>query len=138
MPGTTAHALEAVRAALAERPGVIAAYLFGSTARGAPEPADLDIAVMFDSAADAFAEVLALQVELERRAGVPMDVHDFGTLPSDLQFRVLDEGVLLCDVDAVERRRRAVRAQLEYYDFKPYLERIQRGALLRVAAQDRR
>jgi predicted nucleotidyltransferase len=116
------------------RDGVVAAYLFGSAARGVAEPGDLDIAVMFASGVDSFEAALALQVDLERELDVPVDVHDFDALPSDLQFRVLNDGIVLVDADRPARVRREVAAQLMYYDFKPYLDRIRRGAVRRIAS----
>jgi uncharacterized protein len=116
------------------RAGVVAAYVFGSVARGVAEPGDLDIAVMFAPERDGFEEALALHVDLERQLDFPVDVHDFDTLPSDLQFRVLKEGIVLVDTDRRARVRREVTAQLMYYDFKPYLDRIRQGAVRRLAA----
>lgn len=127
-------AVDVLRAALGQRPGIVAAYLFGSAARGAPDARDLDIAVMFTEGSDSFRDALALQVELELRVDFPVDVHDFDALPVDFQFRVLAEGKVLVDRDHSARLRRHVKAQMEYYDFKPYLDRIQAGALRRMAA----
>jgi predicted nucleotidyltransferase len=127
--------VDAARDLLASRDGVVAAYLFGSSAKGATEPGDLDIAVMFTAGVDGFATALELQVDLERRLDFPVDVHDFDGLPSDLQFRVLQEGIVLVDADRQSRIRREVTAQLLYYDFKPYLDRIRAGALRRIASR---
>jgi predicted nucleotidyltransferase len=123
---------DAARQLLSSRDGIVAAYLFGSAARGAAEPGDLDIAVMFAPGVDGFEAALALHVELERQLDFPVDVHDFDALPSDLQFRVLDDGIVLVDVDRRARTRREVTAQLMYYDFKPYLDRIRQGAVRRM------
>lgn len=131
-PGVQGH-VDAAREVLASREGVVAAYLFGSAARGAVEPGDLDIAVMFAPGVDGFEAALTLHVELERRLDFPVDVHDFDALPSDLQFRVLQEAIVLVDNDRRARIRREVTAQLMYYDFKPYLDRIRQGAVRRLA-----
>ena len=126
--------IEIVSEVLSARPSVVAAYLFGSAARRSPQPGDLDIAVMLTGDADGLGEAVALNVELERRLDFPTDVHDFDALPLDLQFRVLDEGVILVDRDPPARVRREIAAQLAYYDFRPYLDRIRDGALRRVAS----
>lgn len=132
---TVEAAVDVVQAVLAQRSGVVATYLFGSAARGAPDARDLDLAVMFADGVDGFREALYLQVELETKVDFPVDVHDFAALPVDFQFRVLDEGRVVIDHDHRERVRRDVRTQAEYYDFKPYLDRIQAGALRRMAAK---
>jgi predicted nucleotidyltransferase len=127
-------ALDAVRTVLAQHPHIVAAYLFGSTARGVADPSDLDIAVMFAEAVDGFREALTLHVELEKQVAFPVDIHDFDSLPSDFQFRVLHEGDVLIDRDHGARLRRHVKAQNEYFDFKPYLDRIRAGAMRRAMA----
>jgi predicted nucleotidyltransferase len=126
--------VDTARELVASRDGVVAAYLFGSAARGVADPGDLDIAVMFAPQVDGFTAAVALQVDLERALDFPVDVHDFDALPSDVQFRVLDEGMVLVDADRRARARRAVTAQLMYYDFKPYLDRIRQGAVRRLAS----
>lgn len=88
---------------------------------------------MFTEGSDGFREALGLQVGLESKVDFPVDVHDFDALPVDLQFRVVSEGKVLTDRDHGARLRRHVKAQMEYYDFKPYLDRIQAGALRRMA-----
>lgn len=124
--------VDAARTLLRARDDVVAAYLFGSAARGVAEPGNLDIAVMFASGIDGFEAALALHVDLELHLDFPVDAHDFDALPSDLQFRVLQEGIVLVDADRRARIRREVTAQLMYYDFKPYLDRIRQGALRRL------
>jgi predicted nucleotidyltransferase len=134
-PSPRLHELaDAARRLLASRGGVAAVYLFGSAARGVTDPGDLDIAVMFAPGVDGFEAALALQVDLERELDFPVDVHDFDALPSDLQFRVLEDGIVLIDADRRTRARREVAAQLMYYDFKPYLDRIREGAVRRMAS----
>jgi uncharacterized protein len=102
------------------------------------DPGDLDIAVMFAPGVDGFEAALALHVDMERQIDFPVDVHDFDALPSDLQFRVLKEGIVLVDNDPRARVRREVTAQLMYYDFKPYLDRIRQGAVRRLASSQQR
>jgi len=51
---------ERARRLVASRDGIVAAYLFGSAARGEAEPGDLDIAVMFARGVDGFEAALAL------------------------------------------------------------------------------
>jgi predicted nucleotidyltransferase len=118
---------------LAARPEVVAAYVFGSTVTGAEDPGDVDLAVLFARAPD-LRSLLDLQTDLERRAAVPVDLHDFDRLPVDLQFRVVREGVVLVDHHPATRVRREVRVLNDYNDFKPYLDRLRRAARSRLAA----
>jgi uncharacterized protein YutE (UPF0331/DUF86 family) len=89
---------------------------------------------MFALGVDGFDAALGLHVDLERRLAFPVDVHDFDGLPSDLQFRVLREGIVLVDADRRARVRREVTAQLAYDDFKPYLDRVRQGAVRRLTS----
>lgn len=125
--------LERLIDVLDSRPDVTAAYLFGSTVTSGTEPGDIDVAVTFDPDADLPA-LLALQVELETRVGVPVDLHDFDRLPVDLQFRVVQEGVVLVDRHPPTRRRREIKVLNAYNDFKPYLDRLRAATRGRLAA----
>jgi predicted nucleotidyltransferase len=137
-PEQTQDKIDQVRRVIGIRSGLVAAYLYGSTARGAVDPGDLDVAVMFEPEVDGFSEALALNVDLELATSRPADVHDFAALPVDIQFRVLCEGIVVVDNDTRTRVRREVAAQLAYYDFQPYLDRIRNASVERVVAGARR
>lgn len=130
-------AVASIRELLGSYPDVVAAYLFGSAAKGAAEPSDIDIAVLFERPAD-LAALLALQGDLEREADVPVDLHDLDRLPVDLQFRVLQEGVVLVDRDQPTRVRREIQVLNDYNDFKPYLDRLRAAARTRLSEKTRR
>lgn len=130
-------AVASVRDLLGSHPEVVAAYLFGSTAKGAAEPGDLDIAVLFERATD-LAALLVLQGDLERSADMPVDLHDLDRLPVDMQFRVVQEGVVLVDRDLPLRVRREIRILNDYNDFKPYLDRLRSATRTRLSESARR
>jgi uncharacterized protein YutE (UPF0331/DUF86 family)/predicted nucleotidyltransferase len=125
-------AIADVRDLLASRHEVIAAYLFGSAAKGASEPRDLDVAVLFTRPAD-LTELLTLQVELERAADMPVDLHDLDRLPVELQFRVVQEGAVILDRDPPVRVRREIRILNDHNDLKPYLDRLRSATRTRLA-----
>jgi predicted nucleotidyltransferase len=129
------RAIRRLEEALWGREEVVTAYLFGSAAdRSAHrEPQDLDVAVVFiDSVVDPFREALHLQVMAERAAGFPVDLQAFDAMPVDVRFRVIDTGQVLVERDPICRIRSEARVMLEYYDFKPYLDRIRKAALARA------
>lgn len=127
-----ATAVSDLAAALAARPEVVTAYVFGSTIHGAAAPRDLDVAVVVRPPAGLDA-LLRVQVELERAVAVPIDLHDLERLPVDLAFRVVREGEVLVDRDPAARVRREIELLHAYHDFAPHLERIRAGTRQRLA-----
>jgi predicted nucleotidyltransferase len=108
-------------ARLAEVPGLVAAYLFGSHARGEAKPAsDVDVALWMRSAPTKLDDLqLDLAADLERELGAPVDVVILNGAPSDLVHRVLRDGVLLVERDRSARVRLEVRARNDYFDLLP-------------------
>ena len=116
----------------AERGGILAAYLFGSVARGtASARSDVDVAILYAVPPPATLEGLPL--DLERRigtlAGCPAQVIVLNTAPVGLIHRVLRDGVLLLDRDPSARIRFEVRAHNEFFDLQPILARYRRRPL---------
>lgn len=106
--------------------GVVAAYLFGSFARGsATESSDVDVAILLDRDPPRTFESLSLRVEgdLERLVGRPAQIVVLNRAPVDLVHRVLRDGVLLLDRGRAARIRFEVRARAEYFDLLPLLRR---------------
>ena len=100
---------------------LVAAYLFGSVARGeAHRSSDVDLAVLYRSAPPSTLEGLGtsllLQDTLEKGLGRRVDVIALNTAPADLVQRVLRDGELLIDRDPVLRVRFEVRARLAFLD----------------------
>lgn len=126
----------ALRAVLADRDGVVSAYLFGSTARGtATSRSDVDVAVLFRPAPPSTVSGLRLDLAaaLERRLRRPVQLVVLNRAPCDLTHRVLRDGILVLDRDPVARIRFEVRTRNEYFDLKPFLDRYRRAAAARPA-----
>lgn len=110
-------------------PGLHAAYLFGSVARGEARPdSDVDVAVLFPSPPP---QTLAGQPflvasELESILGRRVDVVVLNTAPVDLVHRVLRDGVLLMQPDPSARIAFEVRARNQYFDLLPILRTYRR------------
>jgi uncharacterized protein len=115
---------ETLRAALEECDGsVVAAWLFGSVARGtAHARSDVDVAVLRtrDEAPRELADLpLDLEDDLARRLRRRVQVVDVGRAPADLVHRVLRDGVLLVDRDRARRVRFEVASRNRYFDMAP-------------------
>jgi uncharacterized protein len=112
--------------------GIVAAYLFGSVARGtAGARSDVDVAVLFEAAPPATLEGLPLDLEnqIARRVGRPAQVVVLNTAPVGLIHRVLRDGVLVFDRAPNARIRFEVRARNEFFDLQPILARYRRRPL---------
>jgi predicted nucleotidyltransferase len=126
-----AAAEQALRACFArEHHGVVAAYLYGSVARGTSRSgSDVDIAVLYagDPPVSLAGLPLGLEAELERLLGVPVQVVVLNRAPVDLIHRVLRDGALLVDRDPSARIRFEVKARNEFFDLQPILARYRAG-----------
>lgn len=116
---------------LARAPGdVLAAYLFGSHARGtAREQSDVDVALLLTRAPapTLMAQPFAIEDELRGLLGRTVQVVILNTAPPDLVHRILRDGALLIDRDPAARIRFEVRARNAYFDLRPFLERYRRA-----------
>jgi len=102
--------------------GVLAAYLFGSVARGGAGPkSDVDVGILFaaDPPATLNAPQFAIEAALERLLGSPVQVVALNRAPADLVHRVLRDGRLVLDRDRAARIRFEVRSRNEYFDMAP-------------------
>lgn len=104
---------------------VVAAWLFGSVARGeARSRSDVDVAVLLDAPPRTLSALpLDLEDRLERALGRPVQVVVVNEAPVDLVHRVLRDGVLLLDRNPARRVRFEVRKRNEYFDLLPHLRR---------------
>jgi predicted nucleotidyltransferase len=112
------------------KPGLIAAWLFGSVARGtAAARSDVDVALLFrrDPPRTLAGRQLLMASELEEILKRPVDVVVLNHASCDLVHRVLRDGRLLLDRDARTRVTFEVRRRAEYFDFKPYLDLYRRA-----------
>jgi predicted nucleotidyltransferase len=102
----------------------LAAYLFGSRARGtAAEGSDVDVAVLYAEAPAPGLDGLDLEADLERALGLPVQLVVLNAAPVDLVHRVLRDGHLLVDRDPGRRIRFEVKARNEFFDLQPTLAR---------------
>lgn len=125
--------LSALSAELASRPGVLLAYLFGSAARGAEGPNDLDVAVLLDlppgvrASAD---ELTGLCADIEGRLGLaPVDLRSLGECPLYFQDLVTRTG--RCVFERAPGLRAAYEGALlsEFLEFRPVLEAYNRAMI---------
>ncbi len=106
--------------------GLVAAYLFGSAARGTAGPrSDIDVAMLYRTTPPPTLEGLPLDLEgrLERLLGHPVQVVVLNTAPVGLVHRILRDGLLVLDQDPRARIRFEVRARNEFFDLQPILSR---------------
>lgn len=109
--------------------GVDVAYLFGSEARGASGPeSDVDVAILYSDEPPATLDspARALEAELERLLGRPVEIVVLNSAPVDLVHRVLRDGRLVFEGNRSARIAFEVRARNEYFDLLPILDRYRR------------
>jgi uncharacterized protein len=107
-------------------PAVVAAYLFGSVARGTAGPhSDVDLALLLETSPPPTIEghLFDYEAELERRLGAPVQLVVLNHAPPDLIHRVLRDGRVVLDRDASARIRFEVKSRNEYFDLLPFLRR---------------
>jgi predicted nucleotidyltransferase len=107
-------------------PAVIAAYMFGSIARGTAGPrSDVDLAMLLSAPPPPTLEgrLFDYEAELERTLRAPVQIVVLNHAPPDLIHRVLRDGRLLLDRDASARIQFEVKSRNEYFDLLPFLRR---------------
>ena len=108
---------------------LVAAYLFGSVARGTDSSSsDVDVGILLRTAPSGDLNDLRFELEgnLERALGQRTQVVVLNNAPPDLLHRVLRDGRLLLECDRAARIRFEVRARNEYFDLLPILNRYRR------------
>lgn len=138
-PGPVDPALpERLTRALDPRAEILEAYVFGSRARGdANRESDIDVAVYIDeerAEAGPFGYQADLTSHLMGALGTnAVDVVILNRAPPLLYHRVLRDGVRLLSRDLRATTTRAGQALSRYFDFLPYLEKM--DAARRFAAR---
>jgi len=105
---------------------IVAAYLFGSHARGTPGPkSDVDVAVLYARRPPGKlgSDPMVLEGECERALRCPVDVVVLNSVSVDLAIRVLRGGKLLIENDRGARIRFEVKTRNEFFDLAPILRR---------------
>jgi predicted nucleotidyltransferase len=108
---------------------LVAAYLFGSVARGTDRAdSDVDVAILLRSRPSEALDGVRSTVEgaLERALGRRCQLVLLNTAPPDLVHRVLRDGRPLVDREPAARIAFEVRARNEYFDLLPVLRRYRR------------
>ncbi|NOT30615.1 MAG: nucleotidyltransferase domain-containing protein [Planctomycetes bacterium] len=107
-------------------PELLAAYLYGSTARDEhTDASDIDLGLLYREepprTLDSPPRRLEGRLELALRRTLQVVV--MNSAPPDLVHRILRDGILCLDRDRSARIRFEVKAQNEYFDLLPYLRR---------------
>jgi uncharacterized protein len=127
---------EAMATILSQQQDVVAAYLFGSVARGCTHPAsDVDVAVLLDPGLSTQGQVerqLDLMEDLDATADRPVQITVLNRASPLLAYHVLQDGLLLCERDPHERVAFEVRAVRIYLDLKPMLEFLSERLVSRI------
>jgi uncharacterized protein len=138
--GTMASAMEreqvveTLRRYFAGRDDVVAAYLFGSAARGTARPSsDVDVGVVLRAGRPrdlhAYGRLVDVQADLEERMHCAVDVVPMNGAPPDLLHRILRDGVCVHDSDPAARVAFELQARNEYFDLLPVLVRYRQTVL---------
>ena len=119
----------------AAEPDVLAAYVFGSIARGTSGPlSDIDIAVLFrdptrrEEVRGRLTDALSRRLRSSR-----VDVIDLDRAPVNLRYHVLRDGRRIVCRDRGRVQRLAAATVREYLDFKPLRDRafqVMRAAIV--------
>jgi hypothetical protein len=124
--------ITALRGAFAAPPaGVVAAWIFGSFARGTMRrDSDVDVGVLYRDPAPGILDAAALDLEgrLENLVRREVQLVVMNTAPVDLVHRIVRDGILLAELDPRARVAFEVRARNEYFDLLPHLMRYRRQA----------
>jgi uncharacterized protein len=112
---------------MAARPdGIVAAYLYGSFARGENRPgSDIDVGILLATTPTPTfdAQPYELEGELERALGRPVQVVVLNRAPVDLRIRVWRDGQLIVDREPAARIRFEVQTRNEAFDLEAILRR---------------
>ncbi|MBM4457723.1 MAG: nucleotidyltransferase domain-containing protein [Chloroflexi bacterium] len=128
--------LAGLTAYFAGQADVIAAYLFGSTARGqAGRLSDVDIAVLLDSLVDGEAALerqLKLMIDMDNFADREVQILILNRAVPLLAYQVIRDGRLLFERNRADRVAFEVRAMKLYFDLQPMLAVQNRALLTRI------
>jgi predicted nucleotidyltransferase len=126
---------EIVSSTLSHREDILAAWVFGSTARGTASPgSDVDVAVLRGRPSTGTLDDLLCELAslLEGAVGRTVDLVVVDDADPDLVHRVLRDGMLVLDRDRSRRIAFEVRMRSLYFDLLPVREKIRRAAVERA------
>lgn len=115
---------------------IVAAYLFGSFAKGTPTPSsDIDLAFLLDkktAGADSTELSSRYSVDLSEKLGREVDVIILNEAPPFLKFQVLRYGQPLFERDVKRSRRFMAASLIEYFDFEPLKRSMEERIIQRL------
>lgn len=115
-------------------PAVRLAAVFGSVARGtAHARSDVDLALRLDPDSTALRQ--EIEVTLARSLDRPVDVVYMDAASPLLRFEITRDGVLLKESRPYEWADFKVQAMRDWYEWKPYADRLFAAALARLRAR---
>jgi predicted nucleotidyltransferase len=118
-------------------PAVRLAAVFGSEARGtAHARSDVDLALRLDP--DSAALRQEIEVTLARALDRPVEVISMDAASPLLRFEITRDGVLLKESRPYEWADFKVQAMRDWYEWKPYADRLFAAALERLRARVRK
>ncbi len=111
---------------------VVAAYVYGSVARGTVLPtSDVDIALVLHQSLppyERFKLELAIEAEVEDATGLsPIDVRVINDAPILVQGRIIRDGILVYEGDRQQRIIWQVQTYQQFLDFEPFARKIQQA-----------
>jgi len=136
-PVTHEELVETLTRALAARPEVLDAYLFGSTARGTAGPlSDVDVAVTLDEGAledEPYGAAATLAADLMAALGRnDVDLVLLNRARPLLAHRAVTRGIRLFSRDLAATTTREGRILSRYCDLVPHLAKVARAARART------
>jgi hypothetical protein len=128
--GTLSAGSDALSIPVAAASGIVAVYLFGSTARGTNTAgSDVDLGLLYATppASTLLGQPFLIEAELAERLGTRVQCVVMNTAPPDLVHRILRDRTLLLDLSPSFRIRFEIDARNRYFDVKPMLDRYRRA-----------
>jgi predicted nucleotidyltransferase len=126
MPQNIPHNLDDIKNTIhtlcLQEPSIIAAYIFGSYAKGNKRPKDIDLAILLDHKQKETFSLLDFITRAEKKLSAPVDVIVLNTATELLKFEVRRTGILIFERDSSMRKQFEVRSRKSYEDFL-YLHR---------------
>jgi len=121
-------ALEKIRKVLSKRPEVLAAYLYGSHAKGyAREDSDVDVAVMMspDFSGDPYKYQFDLESDVSRAVGeANVETILLNNMGYPLKYNASIGGRLFYSRDDIKRAREEIKIQNAREDFGDFFEKL--------------
>jgi len=121
-------ALEKIRKVLSKRPEVLAAYLYGSHAKGyAREDSDIDVAIMMspDFSGDPYKYQFDLECDVSRAVGeAKVETILLNNMGYPLRYNASIGGRLFYSRDDIKRAREEIKIQNAREDFGDFFEKL--------------